>query len=383
MTSIGAPRPRSLPSHADSPPTRWHTSNVTADAPNLLLRGMDRLLAGETNVSDLLQLLTDLDPTPLRDLVGVVPRSAMREHPLLGNKVADLVLKGDGNCQILLELKLGNDLSDGQAAAYEVYRDADAQRRRVVLAALSADRDQIADRAGWTFLTLASIAEKWTSSQNAAAREISGLMASTLTRWDGVLDAVLLRHDAPGALPVNALDSKFLARVASREIARRLDVREPGSPVNESWATVSNGGGMAIAQALSHIAGDSQRCLIAEVRWKHVGARLCVELRFGVDFWGENNAQNRGDAWQLATQMSDAITARALRAHLIKRAPGLVPALTPHRTSRTTRDDGWDAVVRRGFRSNANPDGIPGDRRSYRCGFVGDGTLRFEEAVPL
>lgn len=67
------------------------------------LRGIQRVLAREVHVSDLLQHLRDLDPQPWKSLVGFIPETAGRERLLAklttDRKVkgtVDLVLGGDG-----------------------------------------------------------------------------------------------------------------------------------------------------------------------------------------------------------------------------------------------------------------------------------------------
>lgn len=42
-------------------------------------RGLSRLLARETNISDLIQFLSDRDPSPWAEVVGFVPDEIKRE----------------------------------------------------------------------------------------------------------------------------------------------------------------------------------------------------------------------------------------------------------------------------------------------------------------
>lgn len=345
---------------------------------------MDRLLARETNVSDLLQFLTDSDPLPWADLVGWVPVSSTREQRLPRGHLADLVLTASDGGQAVLELKIGHELSDAQRTAYEQYRDARPEQRRLVLLALAPDGGEVAGSDGWTVLRLSQVAAAWSDSANHAAREVAALMTATLGAWDTLLEAVLLPSSDPRSEPLDVLPSKFLARVASREIARRLSSGR-STAVDLSESGVTSGGGLALVQAWTELHGDPYRCLLAEVRWKQFGQRLGAELRFGVDFWDEEREtrESREAAWRLARAMSGAITADALRAHFAVHLPEQVVALRPGRSSRSEPVPTWGDVVDRGFASPTNPGGVPGNRRSLRCGFVGDGTRRFEEAVTL
>lgn len=345
---------------------------------------MDRLLTRETNVSDLLQFLTDSDPLPWADIVGWVPVSSTREQRLARGQLADLVLTAEDGREAVLELKIGHTLSDAQRIAYEKYRDAEPEQRRLVLLALAPDGAAVAGADGWTVLRLSEVAAAWSVSANLAAQEVAALMASTLGAWDTLLDAVLLPGSNPVSAPLDTLQSKFLARVVSREIARRLP-GDASTVVHQAESGVTSGGGLALVQAWTELQGDPLRCLVAEVRWKQSGQRLGVELRFGVDFWDKEREtrESRVAAWRLARAMSDAITADALRSHLATHSPERVAALLPGHSSRGEPAAGWDDVVERGFASAKNPVGVPGNRRSFRCGFVGDGTRRFEEAVTL
>lgn len=357
---------------------------MTSDETSLLLRGMDRLLARETNVSDLLQFLTDSDPLPWADIVGWVPVSSTREQRLARGQLADLVLTADDDREAVLELKIGHTLSDAQRIAYEQYRDVKPELRRLVLLALAPDGSEVAGADRWTVLRLSEVAAAWSASANHAAREVAALMASTLGAWDTILESVLLPGSDPRSAPLDAVQSKFLARVLSREIARRLP-GDASTAVHLAESGITSGGGLALVQAWSRLEGDPHRCLLAEVRWKQLGQRLGVELRFGVDFSDEEREtrESREAAWRLARAMSDAITADALRSHLAVRVHEQVAEVLPWRSSRGEPAALWDDVAERGFASARNPDGVPGNRRSFRCGFVGDGTRRFEEAVTL
>lgn len=85
-------------------------------------RGLERLLARETNISDLIQLLTDRDPSPWADLVGFVPDDIAREA-LKSDNNADLRLTADARSAVV-EVKLGHLMSAEQQAAYELIKPA-------------------------------------------------------------------------------------------------------------------------------------------------------------------------------------------------------------------------------------------------------------------
>lgn len=81
------------------------------------LRGLNRLLARETNISDIVQYLSGRDPTPWVKVVGFIPELVTREAGKKNNN-ADLLLS-DGSTTAVVELKLGHEMSDEQKQNYE------------------------------------------------------------------------------------------------------------------------------------------------------------------------------------------------------------------------------------------------------------------------
>jgi len=72
---------------------------------------MGRLLAQETNVSDLIQFLSDRDPSPWAELVGFVPDNVAREAQNANH--ADLLLTANSQAAVV-EVKLGHLMSTKQ-----------------------------------------------------------------------------------------------------------------------------------------------------------------------------------------------------------------------------------------------------------------------------
>lgn len=85
-------------------------------APWVRNRGLGRLLAQETSVSDLIQFLSDRDASPWAELVGFVPDEVSREVREANN--ADLLLTS-GSRSAVVEVKLGHLMSDQQQEKYE------------------------------------------------------------------------------------------------------------------------------------------------------------------------------------------------------------------------------------------------------------------------
>jgi len=337
------------------------------------LRGLQRVLARETNISDLLQYLSDEDPRPWLDLVGFVPTTTSREFKLarVGNRrdvkgTADIVLKDPEGGELLIELKLAHAFSQDQRERYE-----ESTNGRLVLAGLAADATLVRTAKRWEYLKLATILQAWRSSISRDAASLAVTATAVIESWDKVISAVFEPSGSSRRRALYSVRHKFIARVVTRQIADRLTQRDWGSA-----ATVTSGGGLAIVQAWVRIEGDRRRCLIAEVRWWE--ELRGGELRLGVDYWLPETKESRAEAWELANGMDASIRIDALRAHLAVVAPELAKLLTGLNSGRKDATCDWEEVVERGFESTSNPEGVAGNRRNNNPGFVGDGTQRFE-----
>ncbi|WP_203338759.1 hypothetical protein [Nocardioides limicola] len=342
------------------------------------LRGLYRILARETNVSDLLQYLSDEDPQPWNDLIGFVPTTISREFKLArvdqrrGIKgTADLVLQDPEDRELLIELKLGHSFSQDQRERYEASTDG-----RLLLAGLAADEALVQAEDRWEFLPLAAILDAWRTSDSPAAASLATTVSAVIKLWDADVSAVLVPSGSPRRRALDSIRHKFLARVVSRHIAD--EVAQRGW---ESGAGVTSGGGLAIVQAWAHIRGDEHRCFIAEVRWwEDMGGG---ELRLGVDYHLPETRESRAETWELATDMEADIRIDALRAALLAHHPALAQLVVSTGSGRPVTRGDWLTVVELGFRAKDNPDGVKGNRRNHNPGFVGDGTQRYEAVSPL
>lgn len=202
---------------------------------------LERLLAQETNVSDLLQLLSDRDPSPWERFVGFLPDDVVREASAANN--ADLLLTS-GSEAAVVEVKLGHLMSNSQQEKYEAL----GEGTELYLAALEADEARIGlDSERWAFLRLGDLFAAWTSSEDALARSLASDAASVLQDWDTVISGTLSASKGQAGTPVEVVDQKFLARVLSRRIA--TDLRERG---RMAYAGVTSGGGVPLVAAWVH-----------------------------------------------------------------------------------------------------------------------------------
>lgn len=283
------------------------------------LRGIQRILAREVHVSDLLQHLTDLDPKPWESLVGFIPETAGRERLLAklstDRKVkgtVDLVLGGDDQQEVAIEVKVGHRFSADQQDRYERSTDG-----RLILAGLRADRTLVrsADIFRWEYLNLGDVFQAWIDSPSEEAASLAKAAAKVMHEWNAAIDSVFGSWEE--GKPLISIGQKFLAVVISRRIAAELEQRGL-----IAWAGVTSGsGGLAIVQAWAPIQDDCGRRFIAEVRW-HEGLQA-GELRLGVDYFLPESRGARAEVWDMAKAMDDALRIDALHAHLVGKHPHL------------------------------------------------------------
>lgn len=339
-------------------------------APWVRGRGLERLLAQETNVSDLIQFLSDRDPTPWEPLVGFVPDDLVREASAANN--ADLLLTA-GSKSAVIEVKLGHLMPAQQQAKYEALEpDLD-----LYLAALSADEVRLAEVSDrWKFLSLSSLFSGWESSQDELARSLAREAAALLKEWDRIISGVLEAGAAQGGLQLDELKQKFLARVVTRRLVKELHGRG-----HMATAGVTSGGGLPIIKAWAPIRGEGKdRTFMAEVRWRD--NKPGGELRFGVDFdprpGHKEDEEVRRAAYDLAHSMEHNIDHKALHARLTQDRSDLGEALSRGKSSRPAARGDWEAVIVHGLKGSPVKDGGRNTRRRTTPAFYGDGALRFQ-----
>ncbi|MET2978422.1 hypothetical protein ABXI96_01975 [Gordonia polyisoprenivorans] len=339
---------------------------------------MERIVAYEPSLSDMLQLLSDRDRSPWQQFVGFEPTEVTREEPTANN--ADLLLTADDGGRAVIEVKLGHILGQSQQSKYEALPGAPT----LYLAALSSDRDRLSNLGSerWKFLSLRELFGSWQYVADETARVIAGEVTSVLQGWDDLVVGVFTPRTDPDALPLSSLTHKFLARVVTRRMEVDLATRHP-----YARALVSSGsGGLAFVQAWTRIRSQHEgRYFIAEVRWRE--NRLTGELRFGVDFDPEAgksvDESLRRAAYDLACTMEDQLDFEPLHRHLHSARPELATMVSTRGRSRPPRRGDWEAVMRHGFSGAPLANGKENSRRATRPGFYGDRTLRFEALVDV
>ncbi|NWL32663.1 hypothetical protein DM791_07060 [Paenarthrobacter nitroguajacolicus] len=338
---------------------------------------MDRILARETSISDLLQFLSDRNSEPWAELVGFMPKTVEREA--IGSNQADLLLTAKDGRVAAIEVKLGHIMSAKQQANYESLPG----NPSLYLAALSMDRQRVdADSTlDWSFLSLAQVFEAWTDTDDGVSRALANHAFVVLSEWDWLLSRAFGPARGAEGKPLNILTQKFLARVLTRRIA--ADLRSRG---RLSKADVASGGGLPLIQAWTPIRGeDEYRCFMAEVRWQQNNQG--GKLRFGVDFGnrpGEpENEEIRRTAHELSQSMDTHIDFPALKRYMNVAHPQLAGLLTQDGVSRPVAKGDWEQVVRYGFAGTSAANGKKNSRQQTTPAFFGDSTLRFQATADV
>lgn len=338
-------------------------------------RGLGRLVARETNLSDLLQFLTDRDPSPWERLVGFVPEDVTREA--LGANRADLLLTTRARSAVV-EVKLGHLMSVKQQQDYEAL-GVDSE---LYLAALSSDEIRLATNSDrWTFLSLSEVVSCWEHVEDDFTRLLAREAASILREWDQMISGVFQPRTSGTHAPLSVLTQKHLARVVTRRVAQDLRMRD-----RLAYAGVTSGGGLPLVAAWTPIRGEGKdRTFMAEIRWWQT--KPGGELRFGVDFDprpdGEEDDEVRRAAYDLARSMDVEIQYASLRDHLIDAWPGLAELLRRDKPSRPKAKGEWEQVITHGFKGAPLAGGKKNTRRQTSPDFFGDGTLRFQAIADI
>lgn len=344
-------------------------------APWIRGRGLTRLLSRETNVSDLIQFLSDRDMTPWAALVGFVPEEVTREARGANN--ADLLLTA-GARSAVIEVKLGHLMDAEQQKKYEGLPSSPD----LYLAALTFDQWRLSlDAERWRFLSLSDVVAGWADVQDEAARVLAREVTDILRAWDEAIEGVFATRGTATRLPLASLDQKFLARVVTRRVA--LDLQERG---RRAWAGVTSGGGLPLVQAWTPVRGeDYDRTFIAEVRWWE--SKPGGELRFGVDFeprpGGTEDEEVRRSAFDLAASMDADIDFASLRAALESSDPEVASLLRRDKPCRPRAKGDWESVIVHGFSGAPLEGGVKNNRRRTTPGFYGDGALRFQAIAEI
>lgn len=339
-------------------------------SPWIRSRGLARILARETNVSDFIQYLSDLDPAPWQELVGFVPTNVQREH--LGANSADLFLSNDVR-EAVVEVKLGHLLSDSQQEKYEKL----PSNIDLYLSGLSMDESRInSSSERWTFRSLHQIFKAWEKSSNQIAVIQANEAGFILKNWDQNLLAVMQPRDCKEHKTLTTLNQKFLVRVITRRITENL--KNAGF---DAYSGVTLGGGIPIVQAWVPIRGERlSKAFIAEIRWKET--KNIGELRFGVDFAPDDGSKEdeliRRAAFELASQMDEDIHYASLAAYLDQKSSHLTELISRDKLSRPKAKGDWEAVITNGFNGAPLPDGKKNNRSRTTPDFYGDGTTRLQ-----
>lgn len=155
------------------------------------LRGIQRVLACEVHVSDLLQHSTDLDSKAWESLVGFIPETVGRKRPLAKlssdsriKGTVDLLLSRKGQEKVAIEVEAGHGFW-----AYQQERFEKSTKGRLVLAGFHADRKLVGSAERREFLTLSDVRRSWVNSPSEEAATLARAAATVIQEWDAAIDA--------------------------------------------------------------------------------------------------------------------------------------------------------------------------------------------------
>jgi len=331
------------------------------------MNGLGRILASETNVSDLLAYFTEEDPSPWAELVGTSPSRVIREGRASTTKRADLLLVDEAGSTVgAVEVKLGHHLSQEQSDWYTTTFDADVT---LLLASLDPvdERVELPDTR-WSAILLPDLVGRWVGSSVQEVAVLASAVTSVLAEWSVLITAVSTGVEGRPAEPLATITDPFLGRVLTR--ALKPAVHEAGA--GSVYTGVTSGGGNPLLQGWRAFPDSPEgHDAIAEVRWQP--ERGIMDLRFGVDVTSNGRAE-REAAWRLATERDSIIRADSFAAHLREVDPSRADLLvSPVRSGRPSAKGDWWDIVERGV--------ARGDASHYNPGFHRDGDTRFEASV--
>ncbi|TDP79291.1 hypothetical protein DEU31_1663 [Brachybacterium sp. AG952] len=331
--------------------------------------GLGRILASETNVSDLLAYFTEEDPSPWVELIGKAPARVIREGRASTAKRADLLLQDESGATVgAVEVKLGHHLSQEQSDWYTTTFEADVP---LLLASLDPvdERVELPDPR-WSALLLSDLMGRWTGSSVHEVAVLAASVTAILTAWSTQVAAVSTGMGGRAEEPLATISDPFLGRVLTRALVP--GVRSEGAEAVYTGVT-SGGGNPLLAAWRTFRNRPSEHCVIAEVRWQPEHQNMV--LRFGVDVDGTGR-EAREAAWQLATTLDSAIRADEFAAHLHEIDPERAELLVlAKRSGRPTAKGDWGEIVQKGFER--------GDGSRYNPGFHRDGDTRFEASLRI
>ncbi|WP_138732073.1 hypothetical protein [Modestobacter excelsi] len=295
------------------------------------MAGLERLLNGEDQVSDLVAFLADLDPQPLARVLGLEADGLrVRREALVSGRdgrVDLLVENAAGGPLALVEVKIGAGQHGRQYAVYDEWAAQHGLSASCWLVTLTGD-DPDALPAWHTDLTLAELVGAWRKSDHPEAAWLADLAAGILERRAEELDGRLgLAQDRVVA---DLLVKRLKASLRQSPAAGRLDLAlgsgmrtNGGAPMLLGWWSVGTRAGLDVFMTLD-LRADNPRPRAWVLR-----LGLEVDPRDVLD-----SAEARVLAHDLATPIAARLTRTALIANLSTDQRHLAAALVP-------RERGW------------------------------------------
>lgn len=266
--------------------------------PNHLL---GRVLRSEVDVSSLLGYLISLDASPITVLLNLDRKiSDVRvEVPYTRSSRMDVVLYDSVGPIAVLELKVSADEHGGQLDRYQQFAHEHGARCYMV----DLEGGDSASRERWEHIDLADAFACFACSSNATASEFGSAIAAVLQQWQVQMVGAFERMDSA------------VVPVVLRQVRKRL--QDEGY---ETYAGTTAAGQPELTAFQPHPGGHDRAFLCVDLRCQDKSVSTTKWLfRVGVQVdRGEDLADDRKRAHDLATQLAPALTLADLRASLTR-----------------------------------------------------------------
>ncbi|MGV9671700.1 PD-(D/E)XK nuclease family protein [Gordonia sp. NPDC003504] len=266
--------------------------------PNHLL---GRVLRSEVDVSSLLGYLISLDASPITAFLNLDRKivNVRVEVPYTRSSRMDVVLDGNDGPIAVLELKVSADEHGDQLDRYQQFAHEHGARCYIV----DLEGSNSVQRERWEHIDLVDAFACFASSPNVTAREFGSAIAAVLQQWQTQMAGPFARMDSA------------VVPVVLRQVRKRL--QDEGY---ETYAGTTAAGQPMLTAFQPHPSGQDRAFLCVDLR--------CQDKRVSTTKWlfrvgvqvdrGEDLADDRKRAHDLATQLAPALTLADLRASLAR-----------------------------------------------------------------
>ncbi|HVF14999.1 MAG TPA: hypothetical protein VM942_10390 [Acidimicrobiales bacterium] len=294
-------------------------NDATPVDPGAAFAALERMLAKEDRISDLIGFLAALDPRPLSTVLRVTagnPRisreEVLRVAPGGGRRSgrADLLVRDGAGIVALLEIKAAAGAHGDQFDRYDAW--AKAQRPPVTCHLISLEADTRAAPDGWsTMLTLPMLLRAWQGGEHPHAGWLACAAAEVLESWIAQCDGKLGRATSPAVADLVtrrvAVDLGAVSRLSAAGVEAQAPRTKGGTASVVSWLPFPS----------EHADSGAWLCVeFRSARRANPGTPWLLRLGVEVGAGDRTDRQARAAAHDLAVPLRHELKCAALRQHL-------------------------------------------------------------------